>query len=222
MKLRWHEIPDFPETELHYTEAETWVRDAVARAEETGQSPQLQQVSALTANKSAPTPAKVDFSVRRVDEVVVVDGRIETNLKLSCSRCANAFNLNVDQSFSTLFSKDPVMAGRSFLEEGSGRRSGQNFGVAKSAPSSTGAGGESMNSNDADITYTDDLVELDEVFAEQMLLQVPFQPLCDENCKGLCSNCGADLNIGRCACAKIKRESPFSALKNLKLNEKIS
>lgn len=35
---------------------------------------------------------------------------------------------------------------------------------------------------------------------EQWLLVVPGFALCREDCKGLCANCGADLNAGACAC----------------------
>ena len=36
---------------------------------------------------------------------------------------------------------------------------------------------------------------------EQWLLVAPAFVLCREDCKGLCANCGADLNAGACECA---------------------
>lgn len=35
---------------------------------------------------------------------------------------------------------------------------------------------------------------------EAVLLEEPIQLLCDPNCRGLCSQCGADLNQGPCGC----------------------
>ncbi|MDO7905878.1 DUF177 domain-containing protein [Paenibacillus sp. JX-17] len=35
---------------------------------------------------------------------------------------------------------------------------------------------------------------------ESFLMHVPFVPLCDEDCKGLCPTCGHDLNEGDCGC----------------------
>jgi uncharacterized protein len=32
-------------------------------------------------------------------------------------------------------------------------------------------------------------------------LLIPLNPLCSNNCKGLCPSCGADLNKERCTCA---------------------
>jgi uncharacterized protein len=46
--------------------------------------------------------------------------------------------------------------------------------------------------------------------------------LCEEDCKGLCPTCGADLNEGPCACDSsddIDPDNPFAVLRNLKFNE---
>lgn len=77
--------------------------------------------------------------------------------------------------------------------------------------------------NDLDITYlSEDTIDLKAVLTEQLQLQVPFQPLCREDCKGICFNCGADLNVGRCACAKVTKANPFAALKELKRDLKLT
>ena len=41
------------------------------------------------------------------------------------------------------------------------------------------------------------------VLIEQVQLAVPMKTLCKEDCPGLCSSCGADLNEGRCECGKV-------------------
>jgi uncharacterized protein len=52
-----------------------------------------------------------------------------------------------------------------------------------------------------DITYYDeDTLQLEELMAQQMYLEMPEKILCREDCKGLCPRCGADLNRGLCAC----------------------
>jgi len=45
---------------------------------------------------------------------------------------------------------------------------------------------------------------------------LPLKPLCREECKGLCSRCGADLNQGPCGCPEIENESPFALLQQLR------
>ncbi len=52
-------------------------------------------------------------------------------------------------------------------------------------------------------------------FRENLLLHLPAFPVCNEGCKGLCAQCGADLNKGFCACEKQERPNPWSALDNL-------
>lgn len=50
---------------------------------------------------------------------------------------------------------------------------------------------------------------------EQVQLNVPMKPLCRPDCRGLCPECGADLNAGACACAQ-KVDPRWSALDGLK------
>jgi len=55
---------------------------------------------------------------------------------------------------------------------------------------------------------------------EEFLLALPVKPLCTEECKGLCPNCGKDLNAGPCACAQTGQDQRFAALQNLVLDRK--
>ena len=53
-----------------------------------------------------------------------------------------------------------------------------------------------------------------------LVFATPYQTLCDDDCKGLCPKCGANLNEGPCACDAddIDDDNPFAALKNLKFD----
>jgi len=46
----------------------------------------------------------------------------------------------------------------------------------------------------------DHLLDLNEAIRQYAILENPMNPLCDENCRGLCANCGANLNNGPCGC----------------------
>lgn len=212
MKIFLHEITDL-ETELTFTQDEAWVVQAVRKVDE-----HLENIQSPLQSR----PVQAQLSLRKVDEVIVISGKIKTHIELVCSRCANLFNYNCSPSFSALFCKDPVMAGVAHLakqEDGDrapGKPRGQNSGFARHAHNfdedDTVTGGK-----DLDITYlSHDFIDLSDVISEQLQLQVPFQPLCKEGCKGICHNCGADLNQGRCACAKIKSNNPFSVLSDFK------
>ena len=39
-----------------------------------------------------------------------------------------------------------------------------------------------------------DLLDLEPVLRDEVVLDLPFQPLCREDCRGLCPECGANLN----------------------------
>jgi uncharacterized protein len=45
-------------------------------------------------------------------------------------------------------------------------------------------------------------IDLSEVTRQYTLLAAPMKPLCRENCAGLCSRCGKNLNLVTCDCIK--------------------
>jgi uncharacterized protein len=49
--------------------------------------------------------------------------------------------------------------------------------------------------------YRDDVIELDDLVREEVLLAIPYKPLCTPDCRGLCPQCGVDLNTETCQCA---------------------
>ncbi|TAN29694.1 MAG: DUF177 domain-containing protein [Actinomycetota bacterium] len=63
------------------------------------------------------------------------------------------------------------------------------------------AGPESeLSSQDDTYSYSGAIIDLQEMVKDQVLLELPLAPLCKDDCRGLCVNCGADLNLGPCEC----------------------
>jgi uncharacterized protein len=58
-------------------------------------------------------------------------------------------------------------------------------------------------------------IELDDLVKEEILLAMPGHTLCREECKGLCANCGVDLNQNNCDCATKQIDSRWEKLKDL-------
>jgi uncharacterized protein len=54
-----------------------------------------------------------------------------------------------------------------------------------------------LNYNVADL---EDCLEVNNDIREEILLNFPMRVLCKDNCKGLCSGCGANLNTEQCSC----------------------
>ena len=59
-----------------------------------------------------------------------------------------------------------------------------------------------ISKDDLDVSYLDPEGNLDlaQLAAEQIYLELPMKPLCSADCRGLCSGCGANLNLEACRC----------------------
>lgn len=53
---------------------------------------------------------------------------------------------------------------------------------------------EATTEEDQVSQVVDDLIDLEPVITDQVVLELPFSPLCDPECAGLCPECGIDLN----------------------------
>ncbi len=201
MKIDWGSITDRP-NDYDFTGSDAWVQTAVQSADE-GLHP------------SKIRDAKVHFNIMKVDELVVVTGSLHSSMQLVCSRCAKDFTLPIDTHFKALYSKDASMTG---IENNQNDIvSGRSKGWARHAH-------DHDDEEALEITHVyGEHLDLALVLGEQIHLQIPFQPLCKADCKGICPNCGADWNKGRCACDRLSRQSPFvtalSKLKNDKPNK---
>jgi uncharacterized protein len=51
---------------------------------------------------------------------------------------------------------------------------------------------------------------------EQAYLELPMDPVCREECKGLCPHCGADRNAGDHECTETIIDPRWEALKRLR------
>ncbi|SHK17059.1 uncharacterized protein SAMN05443507_109103 [Alicyclobacillus tolerans] len=61
----------------------------------------------------------------------------------------------------------------------------------------------------------DDKVILDDLVEESLLLALPSVPLCRADCRGLCQECGQNLNMADCSCEKRKVDPRLEILKDL-------
>lgn len=138
------------------------------------------------------TPLQSEVKVQKAGQSVLITGKVQTNLRLQCVRCLKEFTYPLTNDFDlTLHS-------------------------LKEAPSEEEIelGREEMESS----FFEGEEIHLSEIACEQVFLEIPYQPLCQEGCKGLCSICGKDLNLSPCECVKQEFPSGFSALKKLKLD----
>ncbi len=135
----------------------------------------------------------VQIEAVKAAEVVEVKGRLRGSFGFDCSRCAEAAELAIDEPFSHHY------VGQGELDAG-----------------------EETDEFDADpdVSEHDGVrIELDELLVEVALLALPAVPLCDPDCKGLCPQCGSNLNRETCGCQPASLASPtWAALRDFKVN----
>ena len=59
------------------------------------------------------------------------------------------------------------------------------------------------------------VLDLREAIRQNLVVALPMTPLCDDACKGLCPQCGRNLNEGTCDCQPDTSDDRFSALRQL-------
>lgn len=69
--------------------------------------------------------------------------------------------------------------------------------------------------DDSYIQVENDAVDLDELFYSDLMLEMPSKFVCKEDCKGLCPECGKNLNYGSCDCRKSQTDPRLEILSKL-------
>ncbi|MBP3495700.1 MAG: DUF177 domain-containing protein [Clostridia bacterium] len=66
--------------------------------------------------------------------------------------------------------------------------------------------------NDEYVIVKNGFLDIDREIVEYLMLEFPTKLLCKEECAGLCSKCGKNLNFGACDCPKKKEIDPRLAI----------
>jgi uncharacterized protein len=209
-KVLLREIPE-EGLSCDFSEKDDWVSRELLVHDERELALSSPKSSRNSANESK-RAVELAFQLRLVEGgLIMVQGRLQTELSLCCSRCAERFSFPVSGRFTQLFTLDASMAGDGPTYQ-NGR--GKTRGVAR-----TQAAHLREEEGDPEISLLDEeQVDLQLVFGEQLELRKPYAPVCQENCKGVCPNCGANLNRGTCACHKLRTGSLAGALANVKIH----
>ncbi len=68
--------------------------------------------------------------------------------------------------------------------------------------------------DDEAVPVTEERIDLAPYLAQEMVVQLPYAPLCKEDCKGLCPDCGVNLNEQSCGCNTEKVDPRMAALQD--------
>ncbi|MEE3302301.1 MAG: DUF177 domain-containing protein [Candidatus Neomarinimicrobiota bacterium] len=72
-----------------------------------------------------------------------------------------------------------------------------------------------MSSDVIRFKNSDDFIDISNILRDIILLDEPIKKLCNNDCKGLCSNCGLNLNEKDCDCKKFESNQSLKELENL-------
>ncbi|QMV40215.1 YceD family protein [Cohnella cholangitidis] len=71
-----------------------------------------------------------------------------------------------------------------------------------------------LSEDDEAVPVTEERIDLSPYLAEELVVQLPYAPLCKEDCKGLCPECGMNLNEQSCGCNTEKIDPRMAALQD--------
>ncbi len=71
------------------------------------------------------------------------------------------------------------------------------------------------------IFFHDTQVDITPIVQETVLLNLPIRMLCQENCQGLCSECGVDKNLEECKCQTKHIDPRWEKLKDLQTGKEV-
>jgi uncharacterized protein len=63
--------------------------------------------------------------------------------------------------------------------------------------------------------YDGDTIDVTSLVHEHVLLALPIRLLCAEDCRGLCAQCGTNLNVTTCGCAATVAAPRLAVLRDL-------
>ena len=136
------------------------------------------------------SPATVDLEYYRAGQELFFQGHVKGGVIGHCARCIEEYSFELDKDFSfVLVPRPDVVPGKGEVPE-----------------------------DEVDIGYYDaDLVDLTPVVREQIILALPTRPLCSEQCKGLCPQCGGNLNTNPCSCTVPPGDLRLAVLRQIKV-----
>lgn len=140
-----------------------------------------------TTALDSPTLSAADERDVRFPEPVVYDvwailegielkvrGAVETRAQVECSRCLKLHRRRLRRSFEVSYVPRDRVPRQEDVQ---------------------------LDADELDVDYYDGVaLDLRPLLAEQLLLALPMKPLCRQDCRGLCPQCGIDLNEQSCDC----------------------
>ena len=127
---------------------------------------------------------------REVVEDIRLVGSFSTEVEVKCARCLDPVHNKLAEKFDLLYRPLGVDATRDEV---------------------------AISQADTEIGYYQgEGLLLEDVLKEQILLALPVKQLCGADCKGLCPQCGKNLNVESCDCVAAMADPRWLALEDIR------
>ena len=159
--------------------------------------PVLQEISAK-GDCIFTGPVDIRLGAKKMGEMVAVEGRAISSVRMTCNRCLSEFETDLRAGFTITYT----------------RRLPEDL-----AP----ADGEEMELQAEKIgliPFTGEEINLLTDVQSEIVMALPMRPICSESCKGLCAQCGQNLNAVSCNCESRPVDPRLAVLKGLKFDDK--
>jgi uncharacterized protein len=136
-------------------------------------------------------PLHVHIKISKAADKFLVDGALSGGLKVRCDRCLEPFDLEIKARFNVYLVMRSPVHDEEDLE---------------------------LLDEEMEVDFIKgETIDLDDVIREQIYLSVPMKCVCKTTCRGLCPQCGVNLNVAPCMCKSESGYSAFSKLEKLKV-----
>jgi len=133
-------------------------------------------------------PEKIEISgiiTKRKNEEYHINLSVSTVSKFPCDRCLKISNKNVNINVFFIYTRDKDLAGQ-------------------------------YEDSDINLIAIDENeIDISKDIRDYIMLDKPMKIVCKKSCKGLCSECGTNLNFNQCSCTTEKIDPRWAKLKEL-------
>jgi uncharacterized protein len=126
-------------------------------------------------------------------------GQMSCSVELQCCRCLEPLSVDVRENVDLIYLPQS-----------------KNIAPPRRDDSGASEDDRSLDTDELAVSfYRDHHIDLGHMIVEQIVLALPMKPLCREECRGLCPECGVNRNEASCECAPDESDPRWSALKAL-------
>lgn len=131
---------------------------------------------------------RVELKIQQSGEEYFCQGDVKAVLNIECSRCLEGFDLNCEYPVDFIAcAEKPVIEDKDILDA-------EDYALF----------------SDGDLQ-----ADISDILRQALILSLPLKPLCSEECKGLCAQCGTNLNEQTCSCKTEYIDPRWEALQKL-------